>query len=70
VLYFLSLSFITRPAISVTILLLGRALLGVGESFIITGAQTWAYFSRAGATDRTSTRFGIDSDAMALVSCA
>src|SRR5262245_43381897 len=40
-LYFLSLSLITRPAMSVTILLLGRALLGVGESFIITGAQTW-----------------------------
>jgi MFS family permease len=40
-LYFLSLSFITRPAMSVAVLLLGRALLGVGESFIITGAQSW-----------------------------
>jgi MFS family permease len=40
-LYFLSLSFVTTPAISVVILLLGRALLGAGESFIITGAQTW-----------------------------
>jgi MFS family permease len=40
-LYFLSLTFFTRPAISVVILLLGRSLLGVGESFIITGAQTW-----------------------------
>jgi MFS family permease len=40
-LYFLSLSFLTKPALSVTILLLGRGLLGVGESFIITGAQTW-----------------------------
>jgi MFS family permease len=40
-LYFLSLSFITRPAMSVVVLLLGRALLGVGESFIITGAQSW-----------------------------
>src|SRR6516162_11373160 len=40
-LYFLSLSFITRPALSVVILLLGRGLLGVGESFIITGAQSW-----------------------------
>src|SRR5437588_6526677 len=40
-LYFLSLSFITRPALSVLILLAGRALLGVGESFIITGAQSW-----------------------------
>lgn len=40
-LYFLSLNFITSPAMSVAILLLGRALLGVGESFIITGAQAW-----------------------------
>jgi MFS family permease len=40
-LYFLSLSFVDRPAISVWILLAGRALLGVGESFIITGAQSW-----------------------------
>src|SRR6266581_4912230 len=29
-------------AVFVAILLLGRALLGVGESFIITGGQTWA----------------------------
>ena len=41
-LYLVSLSFIARPSISVTILLLGRALLGVGESFIITGGQSWA----------------------------
>jgi len=40
-LYLLSLRFVSEPAISVTILLLGRALLGAGESFIITGAQTW-----------------------------
>src|SRR2546422_7276794 len=40
-LYILSLRFVTAPAISVTILLLGRALLGAGESFIIIGAQTW-----------------------------
>jgi MFS family permease len=39
--YFLSLSFINRPVLSVVTLLLGRALLGVGESFIITGAQSW-----------------------------
>jgi hypothetical protein len=31
-LYFLSLSFIARPAISAVILLRGRALLGVGEA--------------------------------------
>src|SRR5258705_11090089 len=30
-----------EPNVSVTILLLGRALLGAGESFIITGAQSW-----------------------------
>jgi MFS family permease len=39
--YFLSLQFVSQPAVSVTVLLLGRALLGVGESFVITGAQTW-----------------------------
>ncbi|HUI98492.1 MAG TPA: arabinose transporter [Xanthobacteraceae bacterium] len=41
VLYFASLQFLSLPATSVAILLLGRALLGVGESFVITGAQTW-----------------------------
>ena len=40
-LYLLSLRFVSEPEISVTVLLLGRALLGAGESFIITGAQTW-----------------------------
>jgi MFS family permease len=40
--YLLSLTAVNRPGISVTILLLGRALLGVGESFIITGGQSWA----------------------------
>jgi MFS family permease len=39
--YVASLRFVSVPAISATILLLGRALLGVGESFIITGAQSW-----------------------------
>jgi MFS family permease len=36
-LYFLSLTALNRPAVSVAILLLGRLLLGVGESFIIIG---------------------------------
>lgn len=40
-LYLLSLRFAGAPAASAGILLLGRALLGVGESFIITGAQSW-----------------------------
>jgi MFS family permease len=40
-LYLLSLQFVGTPLLSVTILLLGRALLGAGESFIITGAQAW-----------------------------
>ncbi len=41
VLYLLSLRFVGNPELSVAILLFGRALLGAGESFIITGAQTW-----------------------------
>lgn len=40
-LYLLSLRFVATPALAVTILLTGRALLGVGESFIIVGAQSW-----------------------------
>src|SRR5258706_9039724 len=40
-LYLLSLRFVAHPGGSATILLLGRAVLGAGESFIITGAQTW-----------------------------
>jgi len=40
-LYLLSFHFLSTPELSVSILLLGRALLGVGESFVITGAQAW-----------------------------
>ena len=40
--YVLSLIAVSIPPVSVTILLLGRLLLGIGESFIITGAQSWA----------------------------
>ena len=40
-LYLLSLRLVRHPGGSATILLLGRAVLGAGESFIITGAQAW-----------------------------
>jgi MFS family permease len=40
-LYVASLAFVSMPSLSVSILLLGRALLGGAESFIITGAVTW-----------------------------
>ncbi|MBV9586946.1 MAG: arabinose transporter [Alphaproteobacteria bacterium] len=40
-LYILSLAFVGAPAVSVAILLAGRALLGGAESFIITGALSW-----------------------------
>src|SRR3954454_8317556 len=39
--YLLSLRFVGAPSVSVTILLLGRALLGAAESFIITGGVSW-----------------------------
>lgn len=40
-LYFLSLQVIGMPLVSVAVLMMGRAVLGVGESYVITGAQTW-----------------------------
>ena len=40
-LYVLSLYFAGAPKVAVTILLLGRALLGRAETFIITGAVSW-----------------------------
>lgn len=39
--YLLSLAFVAKPAASVSILLLGRALLGGAESFIITAGVSW-----------------------------
>ena len=46
-LYLLSLRFVARPETSVAFLLVGRALLGVAESAIITGALSWG-FARMG----------------------
>jgi MFS family permease len=43
-LYLLSLAFLLQPSVSVLVLLLGRAVLGVAESFIITGAVSWGLF--------------------------
>lgn len=40
-LYLLSLAFVKVPALSVSILLVGRAVLGGAESFIITGGVAW-----------------------------
>ncbi|HVW57659.1 MAG TPA: arabinose transporter [Rhizobiaceae bacterium] len=40
-LYLLSLTFVSAPALSVAILLVGRAVLGGAESFIITGGVAW-----------------------------
>lgn len=39
--YLLSLRFIQTPATSVTILLIGRGVLGSAESFIVSGALVW-----------------------------
>ena len=41
VIFFASLGFTSSPALSAAILFVGRAVLGVGESFIITGGQSW-----------------------------
>jgi MFS family permease len=40
-LYLFSLRLVDAPLLSVTVLLLGRALLGAAESLIITGGQSW-----------------------------
>ena len=39
--YLLSIRFIRTPAVSVSILILGRGILGGAESFIVTGIMSW-----------------------------
>jgi MFS family permease len=41
VLYLLSLGCTAHPVLAAVVLVAGRAVLGAGESFIITGAQAW-----------------------------
>ncbi len=48
--YLLSTAFLSMPALSAAILLLGRAVLGGAESFIITGATAWG-LARAGTSN-------------------
>jgi MFS family permease len=40
-LYLMSLGFVRQPLVSLAVLLIGRAVLGAAESFIVTGALTW-----------------------------
>jgi MFS family permease len=49
-LYLVSLRFVGTPGVSAAILLVGRALLGAAESFIITGGVTWG-LALAGPTN-------------------
>src|SRR5436305_5901014 len=58
-LYLASLGFTEAPLTSVTILLLGRGLLGAAESFIITAAVSWGLaLADAGSTGKVIARVG------------
>ena len=62
----LSLLFLTRPVISVTILLLGRMLLGVAENFLITGALSWG-LAMGAFTSFLDLSLGLTGPALGLV---
>jgi len=47
-LYWLSLRYTHKPVLSISILILGRAILGAAESFILSGAMVWG-LATAGA---------------------
>jgi MFS family permease len=40
--YLLSLLFVSKPVVSISILIVGRTILGAAESFIISGALVWS----------------------------
>ncbi len=61
-LYLLSLGFADSPIASVTILLIGRALLGAAESFIITGAVSLGAGPPRRGERGTGDRLGRDGD--------
>lgn len=48
--YYLSLLLTGSPLLSMAVILVGRGILGAGESFIITGASTWGVI-RAGVNN-------------------
>lgn len=52
--YLASLAFVSSPAASVGVLLLGRVLLGCGESLIVTGSLSWGSDSWARKTQARS----------------